>query len=37
VAEGTALVEVIQRGAQLVGHELPGEYRSLSSTDPREA
>jgi CO/xanthine dehydrogenase Mo-binding subunit len=37
VAEGTALIEVIQRGAQLVGHELPGEYRSLSSTDPREA
>jgi CO/xanthine dehydrogenase Mo-binding subunit len=37
VAEGTALIEVIQRGAQLVGHELPGEYRSLSSADPREA
>ena len=37
VAEGTALIEVIQRGAQLVGHELPSEYRSLSSTDPREA
>jgi CO/xanthine dehydrogenase Mo-binding subunit len=37
VAEGTALIEVIQRGAQLVGHELPGEYRSLSSTTPREA
>jgi CO/xanthine dehydrogenase Mo-binding subunit len=37
VAEGTALIEVIQRGAQLVGHELPGEYRGLSSTDPREA
>lgn len=37
LAEGTALIEVIQRGAELVGHELPDEYRSLSSTDPREA
>jgi CO/xanthine dehydrogenase Mo-binding subunit len=37
VAEGTALIEVIQRGAQLAGHELTADYRSLSSTDPREA
>lgn len=36
-AEGTALIEVIQRAADLVGHELPGEYRTLSSSDPREA
>jgi CO/xanthine dehydrogenase Mo-binding subunit len=37
LAEGTALIEVIQRGAALVGHDLPDEYRSMSSTDPREA
>jgi CO/xanthine dehydrogenase Mo-binding subunit len=37
VADGTALIEVIQRGAQLAGHELTADYRSLSSTDPREA
>ena len=37
LAEGTALIEVIQRGAELVGHDLPDEYRSLSSTDAREA
>lgn len=36
-AEGTALIEVIQRAADLVGHELPAEYRTLSSSDPREA
>ena len=36
-AEGTALIEVIQRAADLVGHELPGELRALKSTDPREA
>ncbi len=36
-AEGTALIEVIQRAADLVGHELPGELRELSSTTPREA
>jgi CO/xanthine dehydrogenase Mo-binding subunit len=35
-AEGTALIEVIQRAADLVGHELPGELRALSSTDTRE-
>ena len=28
LAEGTALIEVIQRGAELVGHDLPDEYRS---------
>ena len=37
LAEGTALIEVIQRGAELVGHDLPDEYRRLSSTDVREA
>jgi CO/xanthine dehydrogenase Mo-binding subunit len=34
-AEGTALIEVIQRAAELVGHELPAEYRAMSSTEPR--
>jgi CO/xanthine dehydrogenase Mo-binding subunit len=33
VAEGTALVEVIQKAAELVGHDLPEPYRSMSSTD----
>ena len=32
IADGTALVEVIQRAADLVGHELPAEYRAMSST-----
>jgi CO/xanthine dehydrogenase Mo-binding subunit len=32
-AEGTALIEVIQRAAELVGHELPAEYRTMSSTE----
>jgi CO/xanthine dehydrogenase Mo-binding subunit len=36
VASGTALVEVIQRAADLVGHELAPEYRRLSSTTPWE-
>jgi CO/xanthine dehydrogenase Mo-binding subunit len=36
IAEGTALIEVMQRAADLVGHELPEEYRQLSSTTPRE-
>ncbi len=31
LAEGTALIEVIQKAADLVGHELPDEYRSMSS------
>jgi CO/xanthine dehydrogenase Mo-binding subunit len=35
VAEGTALIEVIQRAADLVGHELPAEYRAMSSTEAR--
>ena len=35
VAEGTALIEVIQRAAALVGHELPDEYLALTSTTPR--
>ncbi|MCM4082772.1 xanthine dehydrogenase family protein molybdopterin-binding subunit [Paractinoplanes hotanensis] len=35
VAEGTALIEVIQRAAALVGHELPAEYLALTSTTPR--
>jgi len=34
-AEGTALIEVIQRAADLVGHELPERYRQLSSMTPR--
>ena len=34
-AEGTALIEVIQRAAELVGHELPEEYRAMSSTEER--
>jgi CO/xanthine dehydrogenase Mo-binding subunit len=34
-AEGTALIEVIQRAAELVGHELPAEYRAMSSAEPR--
>ncbi|HVQ89451.1 MAG TPA: molybdopterin cofactor-binding domain-containing protein [Mycobacteriales bacterium] len=36
VAEGTALVEVIQKAAAMVGHELPEAYRRMSSTS-REA
>ncbi len=36
-AEGTALIEVMQRAADLVGHELSAESRALSSTQPREA
>ncbi|MBE2314367.1 xanthine dehydrogenase family protein molybdopterin-binding subunit [Solirubrobacter sp. CPCC 204708] len=35
VAEGTALIEVIQKAADLVGHELPGELRALSSREGR--
>ena len=35
VAEGTALIEVIQKAAELVGHELPAEYRQMSSTEAR--
>jgi CO/xanthine dehydrogenase Mo-binding subunit len=34
-AEGTALIEVIQRAADLVGHDLPDEYRAMSSTEAR--
>jgi len=34
-ADGTALIEVIQRAADLVGHELPAEYRAMSSAEPR--
>jgi CO/xanthine dehydrogenase Mo-binding subunit len=37
VAEGTALIEVIQRAAELSGHELGAEYRTLTSTTPRES
>lgn len=36
IASGTALIEVIQRAAELVGHELPPEYRSMASSIPRE-
>ncbi len=35
VAEGTALIEVMQRAAELVGHELPEAYRSMSSKGGR--
>jgi CO/xanthine dehydrogenase Mo-binding subunit len=35
VASGTALIEVIQKAAEMVGHELPGQYRSMSSTEAR--
>ncbi|SNS75349.1 Aldehyde oxidase and xanthine dehydrogenase, a/b hammerhead domain [Asanoa hainanensis] len=37
VASGTALIEVIQSTAALVGHELPEEYRAMSSSTPRGA
>jgi CO/xanthine dehydrogenase Mo-binding subunit len=33
VAEGTALIEVMQKAAELVGHELPEEYRTMSSVE----
>jgi len=32
VAEGTALVEVIQKAAEMAGHELPDRFRRMSST-----
>jgi CO/xanthine dehydrogenase Mo-binding subunit len=35
VAEGTALIEVMQKAAELVGHELPEEYRDMSSVEGR--
>jgi CO/xanthine dehydrogenase Mo-binding subunit len=35
IASGTALIEVIQRAAELSGHELPAEFRALSSTEER--
>ena len=35
VASGTALIEVIQKAAELVGHELPADYRTMSSTEAR--
>jgi CO/xanthine dehydrogenase Mo-binding subunit len=35
VASGTALIEVIQRAAELSGHELPAEFRQMSSTEGR--
>lgn len=31
IVEGAALVEVMQRAAELVGHELPEHYRTMSS------
>jgi CO/xanthine dehydrogenase Mo-binding subunit len=31
VAEGTALIEVIQKAAELVDHELPEEYKAMTS------
>jgi CO/xanthine dehydrogenase Mo-binding subunit len=36
IAEGTALIEVIQKAAELVGHELPESYRSMSSARRRQ-
>ena len=35
VAEGTALIEVIQKAAEQVGHELPAEYLAMSSKEGR--
>jgi CO/xanthine dehydrogenase Mo-binding subunit len=35
IASGTALIEVIQRAAELSGHELPAEFRTLSSAEER--
>src|SRR4051812_20361495 len=35
IADGTALIEVIQKAAELVGHDLPAEHRTLSSTEAR--
>ncbi len=35
IASGTALIEVIQRAAELSGHELPAEFRQMSSTQER--
>ena len=35
IAEGTALIEVIQRAAELVDHDLAPEYRELSSKGGR--
>ena len=35
VAEGTALIEVIQKAAELVDHGLPDEFASMSSTEAR--
>jgi CO/xanthine dehydrogenase Mo-binding subunit len=32
LAEGTALVEVVQKAAEMAGHELPERYRRMSST-----
>ncbi|MBO0849086.1 MAG: xanthine dehydrogenase family protein molybdopterin-binding subunit [Pseudonocardia sp.] len=36
VASGTALIEVVQRAAEMVGHPLGEEYRRVSSTISRE-
>ena len=35
IAEGTALIEVIQKAAELVDHELAPEYRAMSSAEAR--
>ena len=35
VAEGTALIEVMQKAASLVGHDQPAEYHSMSSVEGR--
>jgi CO/xanthine dehydrogenase Mo-binding subunit len=36
VAEGTALIEVMQKAAELVGHELSDSYRAMSSMEGRD-
>ena len=35
VASGTALIEVIQKAAELVEHDLPDEYKAMSSAEAR--
>jgi CO/xanthine dehydrogenase Mo-binding subunit len=35
VAEGTAIIEVIQKAAEQVGHALPDEYLAMSSKEGR--
>jgi CO/xanthine dehydrogenase Mo-binding subunit len=37
IVEGAALIEVMQRAADLAGHGLPGEYRAMSSLSEERA